>query len=173
MPNERQIIKEILGGDKESYRLLVERYQDGLVRYCYSIVQDEAGAVDASQQAFINAYQNLNKYKPKYAFSTWLYRIARNESLREYKRLRKNSPIENSLADRDEMNLTKEIEKIQDAEHLKSAMSKLRHDWRSTLHFYYWEGKTYEEIAQLMDKPVNTIRVWLNRAKKQLEEELS
>lgn len=172
MEEDRLAVEQVLSGDKESYRFLVDRYKDGLVRYCYSIVLDEAVAMDAAQQAFINAYQKLHMYKPKYAFSTWLYRIGRNEALKELKRLKRLQPIEMMAEVAGDQDLAVEFEKHLEAEKLKVALSELRHDWRQVIHFYYWEGKTYEEISELTGKPLNTVRVWLKRAKQKLEKEL-
>jgi RNA polymerase sigma-70 factor (ECF subfamily) len=164
-------IEQVLGGDKEAYRHLVERYHVGLVRYCYSILLDDAAAHDAAQQAFINAYKNLRSYKPKYAFSTWLYRIARNEAYRELKHLNRRQEITETedFSDRDmEENLIAQYL----GDELHAAMANLRAEWRQILHLYYWEQKSYEEIAELLDKPLNTIKVWMKRAKQQLEKEL-
>lgn len=173
MQDDRSAVDQVIAGDKESYRLLVDRYKDGLVRYCYSIVLDEAAATDAAQQAFINAYEKLHTYKPKYAFSTWLYRIGRNEALKELQRLRKQMPIETAAHIASDSDLSDEYEKKSERERVMQAMTSLRHEWRQVVHFYYWEGKTYEEISELTGTPLNTIRVWLMRAKQQLEKELA
>lgn len=172
MDKDRIVIDEILDGDKEAYRILVDRYKGGLVRYCYSFVLDEATAMDVAQQAFINGYMRLHTYKPKYAFSTWLYRIARNEALQELKRSKRLSPLDSAMQLQSEDDMAIDFDRYLEHEKLKSAMKTLRHDWREVVHFYYWEGKTYEEIAELTGKPINTVRVWLRRAKQQLEKEL-
>ena len=171
--DDRLVVEQILGGDKESYRLLVDRYKDGLVRYCYSILLDEAAATDAAQQAFINAYDKLHTYKPKYAFSTWLYRIGRNEALKELKRTKKQQSLDSVQEQSDDDELSVAFEKQREKEKVMKAMTTLRHEWRQVVHFYYWEGKTYEEIAELTDTPLNTVRVWLLRAKQKLEKELA
>jgi RNA polymerase sigma-70 factor, ECF subfamily len=164
-------IEQVLGGDRDAYRYLVERYHVGLVRYCYSILLDDAAAHDSAQMAFINAFKNLKSYKPEFAFSTWLYRIARNEAYRELKHLNRRQEITETedVSDQD-------IEGAAISQHLgeelHAAMANLRAEWRQILHLYYWEQKSYEEIAELLDKPLNTIKVWMKRAKHQLEKEL-
>ncbi len=164
-------IEQVINGDQESFRYLVERYHVGLVRYCYSILLDDAAANDAAQQAFINAYKSIKSYKPRYAFSTWLYRIARNEAYRELKHLNRSQEITESddVSDQDVEDI---IFRQNIGEELHSAMCNLRAEWRQILHLYYWEQKSYEEIAELLDTPLNTIKVWMKRAKQQLEREL-
>lgn len=171
--HESTVVEQVLDGDKESYRLLVDRYKDGLVRYCYSILLDEAAATDAAQQAFINAYSKLHTYKSEYAFSTWLYRIARNEALKELKRLKKLKRIETVEEHAQEQDIGAEIDTAREVQWLNRALKGLRYEWRTVIHFYYWEGKTYQEIAAVTGTPINTVRVWLKRAKEQLEKELS
>jgi len=162
----------VLSGDKESYRLLVERYQEGLVRYCYSLCLDEACANDVAQQAFINAYDKLESYNSKYAFSTWLYAIARNLALREIKQRQKHQPIEDQMADERAPTQDRLDKKTEDRQ-VHDALRSLRAEWREVIHFYYWEDKSYVEVAEIMGKPLNTIKVWMRRAKRQLEKELS
>jgi RNA polymerase sigma-70 factor (ECF subfamily) len=173
MVDDKFVVEQVLAGDIDAYRYIVDRYQTGLLRYCYSIVLDEDVASDIAQQAFISAYKNLASYKSKYAFSTWLYRIARNEAYKELKNL--NRKVEFGEAeDVSEYKLPSEVlDRTFEANRLKNAMSKLRAEWRQVIHFYYWEQKSYVEIADLMGMPLNTIKVWMNRAKKQLEQELS
>lgn len=169
---DQKIVEQIIEAqDTEAFRFLVEKYQVGLVRYCYSIVLDEDIANDIAQQAMICAYEKLNSYKPKYSFSTWLYRIARNEAFREIKRLYKQSEF-SEVNDVAETDISEAIDRKHVAEDVRRALLSLRTEWRQILHFYYWENRTYEEIAEIMDKPINTIKVWMSRAKQQLEKEL-
>lgn len=164
-------IEQVLSGNKDAYRYLVERYHVGLVRYCYSILLDNAAAHDSAQLAFISAYKSLHSYKPKYAFSTWLYRIARNEAYRELKHLNRHQEI-TEVEDVSDHNAEDSVIRQYLDEELHNALASLRAEWRQILHLYYWEQKSYEEIALLLDTPINTIKVWMKRAKAQLEREL-
>ena len=76
--HEQQIIADVLDGQSEQYRLLVERYHKGLICHLGNMLQDQAQAEDIAQEAFIQAYTKLHQYDAKYAFSTWLYKIANN-----------------------------------------------------------------------------------------------
>ena len=80
-PNEAKLIGEILDGNLDSLTVLFESYEKRLLRYAASIVKEQDDAQDVVQQAMIKAYQNLRTYDQKRSFSTWIYRIVRNESL--------------------------------------------------------------------------------------------
>ena len=71
--NERAVIAAVLDGDKDHYRVLVERYHVGLIQHLYTIVHDGDTAEDLAQEAFITAFQKLKQYNDTFAFSTWRY----------------------------------------------------------------------------------------------------
>ena len=102
--DEKEIIRQILSGDDEKYRLLLERYQPGLVRHCMAMIHDYDSANDLTQEASIKAYFNLKKYQENYRFSTWLYKIATNLCLDFLRKKRHISlddiaePISNTLS---------------------------------------------------------------------------
>lgn len=172
--HDRMVISAVIGGDTEAYRALVDRYHVGLIRYIYGMVGDEAAAHDIAQEAFITAYEKLKQYNPKFAFSTWLYRIARNLAYQDMKYHRAWAPFDE--ADQEDSSsepLSEQIDRQLVSENVRRAMQKLRPEWRSAVQLYYWEDKSYEEIADLLGTPLNTVRVWLNRAKSVLRSELA
>jgi len=172
--HDRMAIQAVLDGDTEAYQALVERYHVGLIRYVFGLVGDEEAAHDIAQEAFITAYQKLRQYNAKYAFSTWLYRIARNLAYQDMKYHQAWAPYnEQTQADNTDDQMAEQLDKQLVGEHIRHAMGKLRPEWRSAIQLYYWEDKSYEEIADLLGAPVNTVRVWLNRAKAALRSELA
>lgn len=171
--DEKKIIKQILDGDIENYRLLLERYQKGLVRHCFTMVNDYDLANDLTQEACIKAYLQLKQYKEDYRFSTWLYKIATNLCLDFLKKRRHVSlddipePVSNFPSPQE-----KAI-KNESASELHQAVKKLSLKYQTVISLYYWQDQTYEEIAEIMQIPIGTVRTWLKRAKEQLKEELN
>ncbi len=170
--DEQAAISATLAGNQDAYRVLVDRYQAGLVFYIYGIVGDEATANDIAQEAFIAAYQKLRQYNPNYAFSTWLYRIARNLAYRGLKQRNRWTEYDDQAHADDDATLDERIEHAMMADDLRRALGSLRPEWRSAVQMYYWEGKSYKEIAALLDTPVSTVRVWMLRAKEALRSSL-
>ncbi len=171
MENEPELISQILDGDIDVYEVLINRYKNGLYYHCFSIVRNEDTAEDLAQETFIQAYRQLKKYDPKYRFSTWLYKIATNKALDH---LRKHSP--RLLRDGELDKLTSSHPSPhQEAElaELHYAVDTLPTNYRSVLSLYYWQGQSYEEIAEIMRVPVGSVKGWISRAKLTLKKELS
>lgn len=173
MKKEQAIVDSILAGDVEQYRELVDRYQTGLIIHCENILKDRDDGEDIAQEAFVKAYVNLKKFSVEKAqFSTWLYRIATNlciDFLRKRKRVINVSDIEKhtelvdpSVIHEDEIRQIREL--VDMLEPPKYA---------AVIKAYFWEGKSYQEIAAQYDTSTNTIGTWISRAKLQLKEHLS
>jgi len=90
---DNEIIRSVLQGNSNSYRYLVEKYQQMVFRTCIGFVHNKDDADDLTQDTFIQAYQALKRFKGDSAFSTWLYRIAVNASLNKIRK----SPLNNIL----------------------------------------------------------------------------
>jgi RNA polymerase sigma-70 factor (ECF subfamily) len=171
MDNEQELIRRILDGASDTYESLINRYKDGLYYHCFSMVRDEDTAEDLAQETFIQAYRQLKKYDPKYRFSTWLYKIATHKSI-DY--LRKHSPrlLEEGELDKLSSHHPSPYQEAEFAE-LHDAVNSLPAKYRSVLSLYYWQGQSYEEIAEIMEVPIGSVKGWMNRAKLTLRKELS
>lgn len=170
--DEQQHIKRIVKGDTEAYRELVERYQTGLIIHCENILKDRQDGEDIAQEAFIKAYNNLYKFtKEKAQFSTWLYRIATNlciDMLRKNKRQIHVQDIESLLEA-----TSPEYMKEEEIQHLRRLVEALEPPkYAQIIKAYFWEGKSYQEIAELYETSTNTVGTWVSRAKQQLKEKL-
>src|SRR5215207_7197402 len=98
--DDRDLIAFAQQGDRQAFTELVCRYQDSMVSLTYRMCGDRRLAEDAAQEAFIRVWQNLNSYKPQYAFRSWLYRIAANAALDALRRDRPTAELDSvSLAD--------------------------------------------------------------------------
>jgi RNA polymerase sigma-70 factor (ECF subfamily) len=170
---EKAIISEILSGDLDEYRILVERYHRGLIQHLYNLLHDGDQAEDVAQEAFIRAYQKLGQYDQQYAFSTWLYRIADTIAFRHLKHAR-DVPLDavaDVLSD-DRPTLAEQIDKTFTKAVVRQALDRLPIGYRQVIVLYYWDECKYEDIALIMGRPVGTIRTWLYRAKEELRKEL-
>jgi RNA polymerase sigma-70 factor (ECF subfamily) len=171
--DENQIITAVRQGDTDQYALLVERYWIGLVIHCERLLGDRAGAEDVAQKSFIKAYNQLAQFDTKRAhFSTWLYRIARNTALDTIRSDKHYAVLdESSLESLDPEQLTFEQDELIGA--LRSAVADLKpNEQRRVIEAYYWQGKSYQTIADEMHVPINTVKTWIRRAKQQLRSAL-
>lgn len=171
--NEEEIIAKILAGDSESYRLLVDRYQAGLIIHCENIMKHRQDGEDIAQDAFVKAYKNLSHFSSeKGHFSTWLYRIATNLCVDTLRRNKRKVPMKN---------IEEELEAIEEAYKDTELIEKVRDavltleppKYAAIIQSYYWKGKSYQEIATEYNTSTNTIGTWVRRAKLQLKGKLS
>lgn len=173
MMDEQQHIARILDGDTEAYRGLVERYQTGLIIHCENILKDRQDGEDIAQEAFIKAFNKLAEFShTKARFSTWLYRIATNmciDVLRKNKRKVHIKDIEQKLE-----SIEPDYIKEEEIAQLRQAIESLEPPkYAEVIKAYFWEGKSYDDIANHFNTSTNTIGTWISRAKLQLKEQLS
>lgn len=172
MENEESIIQAVLTG-ADRYEELVRKYHVGLIIHCEHLVGDRDDAEDIAQEAFIKAYLQLGSFNGhKARFSTWLYKIATNlaiDFLRKNKRRVRVADIE-TIAEATMPAYLEDDEK----ETLLNAVSKLHPpEFRQVIEGYFWEGKSYQTLADETHVPINTVRSRLRRAKLQLKEMMS
>lgn len=167
--DEQELIAQIVNGDQESYRILVDRYKDAVYRHCFYIVRNEDVAEDMAQEAFIKAFFYLPKYDTaKASYKTWVFTIATRECL-SY--LRRNKPL--PLQDDELLAGDQTADQWARDREVHNAVMRLRPKLRTVITLHYWHGYSYEEIAKVMDVPIGSVRGWLFRAKKKLKEVLS
>lgn len=173
MMNEEKVVRDIVSGDTAAFRELVERYQTGLIIHCENIVKDRQDGEDIAQEAFVKAYTQLHKFNPEKArFSTWLYRIATNLSIDYLRKHRKSM----ALHDIDSVVQEADPSQFEESEilHIRSLVETLEPPkYAAVIKAFFWEGKSYKEIARDYDTSTGTIGTWMNRAKLQLKEKLS
>ncbi|MDB5162146.1 MAG: hypothetical protein JWM52_654 [Candidatus Saccharibacteria bacterium] len=171
--NEKLIITRVLDGETDAFRELVERYQTGLIIHCENILNDRQDGEDIAQEAFIKAFKNLKTFSSdKARFSTWLYRIASNlcvDFLRRNKKVFNIEDIERYTQAIDPASM--EIDEIEKVRMLVEQLEPPK--YAEVIKAYFWEGKSYQEIAVTFDTTTNTVGSWINRAKSQLREKLS
>lgn len=171
---EKTIISEVLSGQTEQFRFLVERYHRGLILHLYNLTNDQQMAEDIAQEAFIRAYNKLNLFDKKFAFSTWLYKIASNIAYRQLKQIKKTEALDTvaELIPDDRPQPSEIAESAITHEAVRRSVDTLPIVYRQVITLYYWDNLSYEEIADLTGRPVGTIRTWLYRAKEDLRKEL-
>jgi RNA polymerase sigma-70 factor (ECF subfamily) len=174
MMNEAEIIKQVCAGDLDLYGQLVERYRVGLIIHCDRLLSDRDEAEDIAQKAFIRAYEKLHDFDSgKARYSTWLYRIATNMSLDRLRAQKRIIPSDMEDIEGGEA-LHAALMHDETIREVRAAVLKLMPpEQRRVIEAYYWEGKSYQTIANEMDVPINTVKSWMRRAKQQLRSKLS
>lgn len=169
---EPELIARSLNGDTTAYGVLVDRYKNALYHHCFAIVRDEDAAEDMAQEAFIAGFYSLKNYNPQYRLSTWLFKIATNKCLNYLRAEAKNMRADEQLIANIVSGQATPPE-VAEARELHAAVDRLSPKHRAVISLYYWQGLAYADIAQALNAPINSVRIWLMRAKQQLRKELS
>ena len=160
--------------DRDVFGVLIKRYQDRIYRYVRRISSFSDDLVsDIMQNTFIKAYVNLNSFDTNLQFSSWLYRIAHNETisfLRKNKRhidatLLPDDSLEEFLGDID---IEREHVSKDDSSVLWRAIKSLKQEYQDVVVLKYFEHKSYDEISDIIQKPPGTVATWISRAKRDI-----
>src|SRR6266850_26292 len=180
-PEDQQLVRRAQGGDLEAYDELIKRYQERIYATIYHMTSNHEDANDLAQDAFIKAFQALKSFKGGSSFYTWLYRIAVNKTINFLKQ-RKNR-LHMSLNDLDfnaENNpdlvaLISDKTPRRDAglkelsEKLNEALLKLSEQHRLVMVLHDVQGQSHEQIAEVMDCNIGTVRSRLFYARQQMQ----
>lgn len=174
--SDEQLIKKTLSGDVEAFGDLVVKYQNRLFNTVFRIVGNQEDAQDIVQEAFLQAFSNLSRFRMSSQFYTWLYRIAFNVAVNTLQQRKRFISVESLPEDIGESFVDKgetaqeETSRREDAAILWSAIDRLPLDYRAPLVLREIEDASYEEIAEMLKIPVGTVRSRLHRARIALKE---
>lgn len=179
---ESEIIKRILGGEKELYEILVRRNNQKLYRVIRSYLRDETEIEDTMQNSYLKAYANLHQFRSDASFSTWLTRIGINDALGRVKQKGKmvhingESYIEDNailqIPDKIELNPQDKMINSEAKQLLENAIDQLDTKYRTVYILKEVEEMSHNEIAVILDLTVANVKVRLHRAKEMLREKL-
>jgi RNA polymerase sigma-70 factor (ECF subfamily) len=171
-------------GREEGYRELVRRYQRPVFKLIYRMVREHELAEDLVQETFVKAFSALKSYRPEFKFSSWILRIANNTTINHLKRRhldtlvldtwpyastpRKITARTLQLADRSESTPGR-VERRALRSALEQAIARLREKYRRCIILRDIEGRSYEDIAEILDLPVGTVSSYIHRARNELK----
>lgn len=181
---DKRLVERVQHGDKKAFELLFSKYQRKLMRLVSRLVRDQAEAEDVVQEAFIKAYRALPQFRGDSAFYTWLYRIGINTAKNYLVTQGRRAPTSTESD-------VEEAETFDDGEHLRDintpesmlatkqiaqtvnlAMEALPEELRTAISLREIEGLSYDEIADVMECPIGTVRSRIFRAREAIAEKL-
>lgn len=177
---DAELIEQVRLGEKQAFDVLVQRYQFKILKLVSRYVKDPSEAMDVTQEAFIKAYRAINRFRGESTFYTWLYRIAintaKNHAVLQSRRIIEMNieviDLDQSLAKvnlkdysaPENILLDVEIEGV-----ISEVIQHLPKELKTAITLRDLEGKSYEEIAGIMDCPVGTVRSRIFRAREAIE----
>jgi RNA polymerase sigma-70 factor (ECF subfamily) len=164
-PSDEDLVRQCRAGEIRSFDLLVERHQRTIFNLALRMVRDSDDAADIAQAVFVKAYENLERFDPKFRFFSWLYRIAVNESLNALEQKKRFETLEgNDLAA--ESADEKDDETVEEERRIQDSLMSLSVDQRAVILLKHMQGLSYREIAQILDVPEKTVKSRLFSARR-------
>ncbi|MFL2732950.1 MAG: sigma-70 family RNA polymerase sigma factor [Gammaproteobacteria bacterium] len=181
MNTDINIINLVKKGDLKAFDILVVKYQDRLVYSVYKFCSDLDLSQDITQEAFVKAYNNIDKFRGDSSFYTWIYRIAINTAKNYFTNKSRGAEtynedlLDNALSDMslnsDNPETLLEAEEMKDA--INQAFQNLPDEIRSTLSLREYDGLSYEEIAKVQNCPIGTVRSRIFKGRELINETFS
>jgi RNA polymerase sigma factor (sigma-70 family) len=180
-----EIVRQVQGGDVAAFDRLISKYRERVFGVIYNMTSNREDAADLTQDAFIKAFQSIQRFGGQSSFFTWLYRIAVNSTLSHLRKSRLRSffslervntdePVSReivaALTDKTGADRDTYVRELQ--EKLNDAMQKLSIKHRTVVTLFEIDGLSHQEIAEVMDCSVGTVRSRLHYAKQLLQAEL-
>jgi len=181
---DQQLVERAQRGDKRAFELLVVKYQRKLARLLSRFIRDPGEVEDVAQEAFIKAYRALPSFRGDSAFYTWLYRIGINAAKNYLVAMGRRAPTttEHDAEDAESFDDGDQLRDINTPENLlmskqvaavvNAAMEQLPEELRTAITLREIEGLSYEDIAEIMNCPIGTVRSRIFRAREAIAEKL-
>ena len=181
--SDQEVVATARNGVEAAYRELVRRYERPVFSLIYRMVRNRELAEDLSQETFIKVLNALGSYRPEYKFSSWVFKIANNAAIDHLRKRELDTlSLEGSPhADTPEkleataLQIGEKAESALDAVankelggEIEQAIAKLRPEYRTCILLRHVEGRAYEEIAEMLDLPLGTVKTYIHRARNEL-----
>jgi RNA polymerase sigma-70 factor, ECF subfamily len=180
---DQQVVQLAREGRERAYRELIGRYQRPVFSLIYRLVRDREKAEDLAQDTFIKVLNAIERYDPKYKFSSWIFKIAHNTALDQLRRKEPEtlsidgSPHARTAAEVESSTITPESGDETPEQYalnrelgteIEQAIGTLRSEYRTAILLCHVEGRPYEEIAEIMAVPLGTVKTYIHRGRKEL-----
>ncbi|MDH5315032.1 MAG: sigma-70 family RNA polymerase sigma factor [Gemmatimonadota bacterium] len=184
---DQDVVLRARDGQEAAYRELIRRYERPVFSLIYRMVRDRETAEDLAQETFIKVLNAIASYRPEFKFSSWVFKIANNTAIDHLRRREldtlslEGSPHASTpdaieattlqVSDGSETPLD-EVEARELGAEIEVAINQLRPEYRSCILLRHVEGRPYEEIAEMLDLPLGTVKTYIHRARHELREAL-
>jgi RNA polymerase sigma-70 factor (ECF subfamily) len=180
---DQAVVEWARAGHERAHRELVRRYERPVFSLIYRMVRDRERAEDLSQETFVKVLNALDSYRAEYKFSSWIFKIANNAAIDQLRRKEldtlsldgapdavtpeRQEGTSLQISDGTESPL-QELEARELGGQIEDAIAKLRPEYRSCIILRHVEGYPYEEIAEMLDLPLGTVKTYIHRARSEL-----
>ncbi len=167
---EHNLIRAAQSGDRDALIALLREIETHVYRTAYYILNNEQDAMDAAQEALIRIYTKINSYEEKAQFKTWVQRVVTNICIDKFRRAKSSVSIEeHDMVFPTDNNVEEEVMASYAAKDIREAINRLPEHHRTVVVLRYLQDFSYTEIADSLGLPLNTVKSYLFRARRQLQ----
>jgi RNA polymerase sigma-70 factor, ECF subfamily len=166
---DAKLVQRFVDGDTEAFDVLFERHHSYVYNVCFNVTGNAEDARDATQEAFVQVYRKASCFNGASAFSTWLYRIAVNQSL-DLLRRRSRRPTVPMPEDFEVSNSDDGLADYHRREDIRESLAALKPEQKAILVLRYFQELSYEEMAEVLDMSVGQVKIKLHRARQAFKE---
>ena len=185
--SDQQVVGWARDGVEAAYRELLRRYERPVFSLIYRMIRDRELSEDLTQETFVKVLNALDRYRPEFKFSSWIFKIANNAAIDQLRRkeldtLSLEGGPDAVTPDRIEATSLQvgdvsespleELEARELGSAIEAAIGRLRPEYRSCIIMRHIEGRPYDEIAEILDLPLGTVKTYIHRARAELRETL-
>lgn len=174
-PADRDLVNRVRQGEVNAYGELVQRYQQSVFNVCYRVLQNRQDAEDLAQESFVRGFNRLDQFDINRPFGPWIHRLAANLSINALKRRKQLLTIDEerdrSLIE-DNTQPEQAFVRKEHRSDIHAALADLPPHYRAALELRHYQNMKYEEMAEALGLPLNTVKSHLFRARKMLAERL-
>ncbi len=186
--SDQEVVLQAREGRQAASRELIRRYERPIFALIFRMVRDRELAEDLSQETFVKALNAIGSYRPEFKFSSWIFKIANNAAIDHLRRRELDTlSLEGSphaatpeamqatalqIGNREESPL-EAVEARELGSAIEAAIGRLRPEYRSCILLRHVEGRAYEEIAEILDLPLGTVKTYIHRARNELRQMLA
>ena len=167
--SDAALVLQCQGGDRRAFEVLLARYQRQVFGVAYRVLNHREDASDVTQTAFLQAYEHLDQYDPGQRFSSWLYRIAVNEAVNLVRVRQRSEPLVDDV-ESDHGGPDALAAQGQSDSAIQRALMSLKMEYRTVIVLKHVQDCSYEEIAQILDCAVKTVKSRLFTARQALRD---
>lgn len=165
-----ELVRAAQSGDRDSLITLLREIEPHVYKTAYYMLKNEQDALDVSQEALIRIYTKINSYEEKAQFKTWAQRIVTNMCIDKFRKVKPTVSVdEHEMTFSSGTNVEKEVISTYIAQDIQEAIEKLPEHHRTVVILRYVEDFSYNEISDTLDLPIHTVKSYLFRARKQLQ----
>jgi RNA polymerase sigma-70 factor, ECF subfamily len=185
--SDHDLVARAQQGSEKAYRELLVRYQRPVFSIIYRMIRDREQAEDLAQETFVRVFNHIERYDPRFKFSSWIFKIATNLTIDWIRRKELDTvSIDGSrnavtaeqieatsitLASQDE-NPEELLEAKELGEEIETAISRLRPEYKAAILLRHVEGREYQEIAEILSLPLGTVKTYIHRGRNELRDQL-